>query len=86
MAMTMTLARRYSPSRAASLQPEILAALVDDEWRNITVICAKLNRSSDDGAVRYCLKMLVYAGRLERTIEARPQSRTGFRYLYRRRS
>jgi hypothetical protein len=80
------LATRYSPSRAATLQPAILSALRRDAWLNTAAISAKLNRPSDDGAVRYCLKLMVYADLIERTVKPLAQSRTGVTYLYRRKA
>jgi predicted transcriptional regulator len=84
MTLAPNLATRYSPSRSAALQPEILAALAADAWMNVAAICARLNRPSDDVPVRYCLKLMVYADLIERKIEPLAQSRTGFTYLYRR--
>jgi predicted transcriptional regulator len=80
------LTTRYSPSKSALLQPDIAAALAAGAWLNVATIAAKLRRSSDDGAVRYCLKLMVYADLIERKVVARPQSRTGFTYLYRRKA
>ena len=74
----------YSPSRAASLQPQVLSALADGEWLNTAAICAKLHRTSDCGIARYALKRLAMTGEIERKAIPLPQSRTGVTYLYRR--
>ncbi len=80
------LATRYTPSRAAALQPDILGALATDAWLNVAAVCARLNLPSDDGPVRYALKLMVYADLIERKTEPCPQSRTGITYLYRRKA
>lgn len=78
--MIMLSARRYAPNRAADLQSPVLTALGDDSL-NVTAICARLGKSSDDSAVRYCLKMLTAAEIVERRRVPVPR---GFTYLYRR--
>lgn len=78
----MTSARRYAPSKFVEMQGPILAALVGEPM-NITAICKKLGRSTDDSSVRYCLKMLTAAEMVERNVA--PGSR-GITYVYRRKA
>ena len=76
----MTAARRYAPNKSVEMKGPILAAL-GDKALNVTAICQKLNRSSDDSHVRYCLKMLTSAGQIQR--DTAPGI-TGTTYVYRR--
>ena len=80
--MTTLTARRYAPSKSADLQGPIMAAL-SDQWCNVAAIAEKLCRPSDDGAVRYCVKMLVDAGLIERNNAQGPR---GIVYFYRRKA
>lgn len=79
----MTSARRYAPSRFVLMQGPILAALDGEPALNVTAICKKMGRSTDDSSIRYCLKMLTAAEMVER---AETQTTRGMTYLYRRKA
>jgi predicted transcriptional regulator len=63
------------------MQGPILAALDGEPALNVTAICKKLGRSTDDSGIRYCLKMLTAAAMIER---ASTQTTRGMTYVYRR--
>ncbi|MBR0693607.1 hypothetical protein [Bradyrhizobium lablabi] len=75
----------YAPSTTNKLSAAILAALTD-EWVNTAKVCRCVRRPSDDGSVRSVLKVLTKRGTIERKTVPNHRSRTGYAFLYRRKS
>lgn len=76
---------RWAPNAAIKLQPIILNALADGQWRNITEICKMIGRSSEDGAMRYWLKRMADRGVIDRKVAPSKTSRYGYTYVFKRR-